>query len=374
MSIKNKIYFVLEIMPIITILISCSSKSDKIPKIISSSPIYRDNNYVYLEKLYSIDVTQINLFSKQYEYQGCVDFDMNNNLYILDRYEGTITVFDENGKFVNKFGRRGQGPNEFLDANFTVIRKDKIYVFQGFFELKIANLQGEYISKHIIQLIYDNPLKIIAVGDKFYLLKGKTDRTFTKLELILTSLEETFSGGKELFRYKYPLGLSGPPCWEWILILDSGEFYFPEDNLNKYSIIKYDKLGKPRLIFGREYQIEKYSEEAREELYSKHKKSIDMGKTKFPPAPPVLRTMFQDLRENIWVISGETYEDNMNPNYENSVDIFNKKGEWLYFFKSKNISKNCFYKDGKIYKVLPIDPETYAQYIEVYKIKYLNSQ
>jgi len=170
------------------------------------------------------------------------------------------------------------------------------------------------------------------------------------------------------------LGLSGPPCWEWMLILDSGEFYFPEDNLNKYSIIKYDKLGKPRLIFGREYQIEKYSEEAREELYSKHKKSIDMGKTKFPPAPPVIRTMFQDSRENIWVISGETYEDNMNPNYENSVDIFNKEGKWLYFFKSKNISKNCFYNDGKIYKVLPLDPEIYAQFIEVYEIKYLAYQ
>lgn len=374
MLIKNKIYFVLEIMPIITILISCSSKSDRIPKIISSSPIYRESNYVYLEKLYSIDVTQINLFGRQDEYQRYVDFDMNNNLYILDSYEGTITVFDENGKFVNKFGRRGQGPNEFLDANSMVIRKDKIYVFQGFFEVKIVNLRGEYISKRIIQLIYDNPLKIIAVGDKFYLLKGKTDRTFTKLELILTSLEETFSGEKELFRYKYPLGLSGPPCWEWMLILDSGEFYFPEDNLNKYSIIKYDKLGKPRLIFGREYKIEKYSEEARKEFYSRHKKFIDRGKTKFPPAPPIIRTMFQDLRENIWVISGETYEDNMNPNYENSVDIFDKEGKWLTSFRSKNISKNCFYNNGKIYKVLPIDPEKYAQFIEVYEIKYLMEQ
>jgi len=84
--------------------------------------------------------------------------------------------------------------------------------------------------------------------------------------------------------------------------------------------------------------------------------------------------MFQDNRKNLWVISGETYEDNRNPNYENTIDIFNKKGEWLYSFKSKFISRYCFFNNWKIYRVLPIDLDTYDQIIEVYEIKYLSSQ
>ncbi|MEM3408609.1 MAG: 6-bladed beta-propeller [Candidatus Micrarchaeia archaeon] len=365
----KKIYFLLEIFLFI-ILFSCERKG-KIPEIINLKPRYQDNKYVELERIYRIDVTQINLFSKQNDYEGSYDFDVNNNLYILDRYEGTITVYDENGKLINKFGRKGEGPNEFLDAHFMVINKDKIYVYQGFFVLKIVDLKGEYISKKVCGYVYENPLRVRSVGDKFYILKGKTDHTFTKLKIILSSCDETLRGGKELFKYEYPLGLSGPPCWEWMLILDNGEFYYPEDNLNKYLITKYDSSGKPKLKFGREYQIKKFSEEARKEFYSTYKKEIEKGRMKFLESPPIVRRMFQDEKENIWVVSGEVYEDNRNPGYENSVDIFDKNGKWIFSFKSKIISKNCFYRRGKIYKVLPLSTESYEQFIEVYKIKYL---
>ena len=90
----------------------------------------------------------------------------------------------------------------------------------------------------------------------------------------------------------------------------------------------------------------------------------------FPQSPPIVRYMFQDNRKNIWVISGETFEDNRNPDYENTIDIFDKEGEWLYSFKSKFLSRYCLYNDGKIYRVLPINLDTYDQYIEVYEIKY----
>lgn len=130
--------------------------------------------------------------------------------------------------------------------NFIVIKDDKIYVYQSLFEMKIVNLRGEYISKKVEDYVSENPLRIRVADEKFYVLKGKTDRT-------------------------------------------------------------------------------------------------------------IVRRMFQDMRQNIRVISGEVYEDNLNPNYENSIDIFDKKGKWLFSFKSKTISKNCFYHNGKIYKVLPFD-------------------
>jgi hypothetical protein len=256
------------------LVVSCYPKTDQIQVIINSLPVYEEESIVDLEKLYRIDVTEISLFNKQNEYQGLIDFDRNNNLYVLDIYEGTITVFDENGRLVNSFGRRGQGPSEFQEAHFMVISNNRIYVFHGRNELKILDLQGEHIS------------------------------------------------------------------------------------------------GKPNLIFGRHYRIENFSEEARNRFSSTYEKAIEKGRMTILKAPPIVRTMFQDSNENIWVISGETYEDNMNPNFENTVDIFNRKGEWLSSFKTTKISKNSFYHHGKIYKVRPIDTEDFSQFIDVYGMRF----
>ena len=356
------------------VLISCKPASNEVIRVNNSSPKYADREFVKLEKLYTIDVTQISLFGKDtsIDMQKLIDFDDDNNLYILDSFESKISVFNEKGEFIKSFGRPGQGPKEFIRPNTLIIKKDKIYVFQGFHEYKILDLDGEYISSQ--QIHVENRLKLKTVGDSFYIFRGKVDRTFTELELILSVEDDSFSKSKEIFRYNYPPGFFAPNynfSWSsWLLILDTGEFYFPEDNLSKYSIIKYSNDGNPELIFGRKYNLKEYSKEARDRFYSMYEKQIERGDIEFPQYPPVVRKMFQDNKKNIWVISGETYEDNRNPNYENTVDIFNQKGEWLYSFKSKFISRYCFYNNGQIYRVLPINLDTYEQFIEVYKIKY----
>jgi hypothetical protein len=70
------------------------------------------------------------------------------------------------------------------------------------------------------------------------------------------------------------------------------------------------------------------------------------------------------------VISGETYEDNEDPEFENAVDVFGEKGEWLYSFRTKSISRNCLYNDGVLYAIPPMDPDTFEQRIEAFRIKY----
>ena len=366
--------FITGIMLISIIFASCRPDKDEVGKVSNSSPKFEDKKYVDLEKLYSLDVTRISMFGKESipDFEKVIDFDRNNNIYILDAFESTISIFDEEGKFVKTFGRAGQGPNEFLRPYALIIRKDKIYVFQGFFEYKIVDLGGEYFSSGSIHI--ENPLKYKIIGDDFYVFRGKLDQTLTKMEFILLRIEgDDFSKSEEIFKYEYPPGFRGlnyDIVWNWLLISNNGEFYFPEDNLSKHSIIKYDKEGQPELMFSRKYSKEEYSKEAKDMFYSLHEQQIKKGEMELPQSPPVVRKMFQDHKKNIWVISGETYEDNKNPDFENTVDIFNEKGEWLYSFKSRLISRNCLYNDGRIYRVLPINLDTYDQYIEVYKIKY----
>jgi len=366
--------FVLGAVVIGVVLVSCRSKSEVV-RVSGSQPRHADKK-IDLEKLFNIDVSRINMFSreKRLSFESVMDFDKIGNLYILDSGESTISVFDKNGRFVRSFGRPGQGPKEFSSPSMLFIKNDEIFVLQGFGSgFKIVNLEGEFISNKIVS--FENPLRYRAAGDDAYLFSGKVDRTFTKLEFILRRFEGgRFDQAEVLLTYNYPPGLSGPNydfSWaNWLLISNSGEFHFPEDNLNKYSIIKYSREGKPVLIFDRKYEIREYSKKARDRFHSDYRRQIEAGTMKFPPSPPVVRKMFQDQKKNIWVVSGETGEDNEDPDYGNAIDIFSGRGEWLYSFKSKSISRHCLYHDGKIYRILPINSDNYEQFIEVYSIKY----
>ena len=356
------------------IFISCRSGHDEVASVANATPKFE--KYAQLERLYSIDVTDISMFSKESatDFDRAMSFDSRHNLYILDTHENRISVFDDKGRFARAFGRAGQGPEEFTNPNRLVIKDDRIYVFEGFTGLKILSLDGVYISKGVVNI--ENPLKLRAVGDHFYLLRGRTDPTFTKLEFLLTREDELFSGGQQLFSYEYPPGLRGPNYdfgWhDWLLIAEDGAFFYPEDNFNKYTIIKYSRTGKPELVFGRTYEIREYSKKAKDRFHSLYADQIKRGERQFPQSPPVVGNMFQDEKKNVWVIAGESSEDNDDPEFENAIDIFSEKGEWLSSMKSRSLSRFCHYHDGKIYKIPSIDSDTLGQSIEVFKIKYLD--
>ena len=377
MILKTEKHFRAVLMLLYFFFASCASNDRDIKNVIGSSPKFIDQKYVELKKLYSINVTELGIFNKQMsnDYGSSIDFDENGNLYILDGFENSISVFDQNGKLARKFGKSGQGPTEFQNASRIIIQQEKIFVFQWLLSYKIANLKGEYISQQ--NIFFENPLKIKRVGDHFIVFSGKTDPTFTQLEFIITIVDDAFSKPKEIFRCHYPPGLGGPNYdfnWAyWLFISKNGEFYFPEENFGKYSIIKYDKEGEPKLLFGRKYDKKDYSKEAKERFYSLYSQAIERGERTFPHSPPVIRNIFQDSRRNLWVISGETSEDNEIPDYEDTVDLFKNNGEWLYSLKTSLISRHCFYNDGKIYNVSPIDPDSYEQFIHVYQIKYNDS-
>ena len=355
-------------------LASCTSNHSP-ARVNSSQPEFPDGK-IDLTKLYVIDVTRINMFSRETGrgFDNAIDFDANNNMYILDTYESMIFVFDGDGRPVRSFGGPGQGPGEFFRPSMMFIKGDEIHILQGMgTDFKVVNLEGKFISRK--QVSFENQFRYSVVADDIYLFSAKTDRTFSQLEFIL----RRFAGGRfeqpeVLWTSNYPPGLQGPYydfIWpNWLFISDSGEFYSPEDNLHRYAITKYTKEGKPELVFGRKYDLREYSKQARARFDSLYSRQIEAGEMTFPETPPVVRKMFQDREKNIWVISGETREDNEDPDFKNAVDVFSRKGEWLYSFKSKSVSRNCLYNDGIIYAISPPDPVTFEQRIEAYRIQY----
>jgi len=352
---------------------SCRAESEAVVRVDNTAPRISVPKYAELEKLYSLDVTEISLFDKDDFFEPYIDFDVDNRMYIFDSYENRMSVFDDRGKLVKRFGRSGQGPKEFSQVSKIRVNKDKIYVFHEITNIKIVNLDGEYISKNLFFI--ENPLEIRASGDGFFVFRAKVDQTFTKMEFILTFTDDQFSGGRDVFQYQYPPGLSGAidykfRAWNWLYVDKDGGFYFPEDNFGKYSIVRYNREGRPKIIFGRPYEIKAYSKEARDRYFSLPGNDKSDAVAKFPASPPVIVKMFQDPKDNLWVISGETYEDNMNPDFENTIDIFSPNGEWLHSLKSKSISRYSLYHNGRIYKVRPFNLESSQQLIDVYQIVY----
>jgi len=353
---------------------SCQSKSD-IVRVIGSRP--KDaGKKIELPRLFTIDVTRIHMFGRQRteNYHQLMAFDGLGNLYVLDSGQSRIWVFDPGGREIRSFGGPGQGPNEFFNPSMLFILDNEIYVLHAFgSEFKVLNLEGEFLTTK--RAAFENPLGFFAAGGDIFLFSGKTDRTFTTLEFILRKFPGgRFDQGEILRTFDYPPGLGGPAydfIWtNWLLVADSGEFYFPENNLENYAIIKYDRKGKPALIFGRKYEIRPYSQKAEELFHSSYGQDIKAGTRKFPSAPPVVRKMFRDEKKNVWIISGETSEDNEDPDFENAVDVFGPKGEWLSSLRSKILSKQCLCHGGKIYKISSVDPQTYEQTIEVYGLRY----
>jgi len=351
-------------------------------EVINTAPKFSEKKFISLEKLYSIDITTLSLTTQgeiATDYSRFIDFDKNNNMYVLDASENTIMIYDSTGKLVNTIGRTGQGPNEFERSNALIINDKKIYVFEFKTDYKVLNLKGEYIKKQYIPML--NKLKTDIINNVFYVFEGRTDQSFTDLDLVLSVKSNDFLQSRDIFKYKYPPGLKGP-YYEfifsnWILLTKSGEFYFPVDNFNTYSVAKYSKEGKPIFKFGRKYDLKKYSEEAKNrfnQIYmNKNMEQFKELLPEFPVSPPVIRKMILDDHGYIWIVSGETYEDNRNPDFENTIDIFNQDGIWLYSFKSKFITKNMIHNNGKLYVVSPIDEETYEQFINVYKINYISN-
>ena len=75
---------------------------------------------------------------------------VNNKIIVVDfDVSKTITVYDESGKFLNKIGKLGQGPEEYAYLGHVILTPDKstvVVVDMGSGNLKYFGLEGNFIK------------------------------------------------------------------------------------------------------------------------------------------------------------------------------------------------------------------------------------
>ena len=361
----RKIYFVLIICNFMFSFAFAQGKKEQIPFIYSESPKYNTTEFITLEEIHKINVDE---FEEYYIYKvESMDADNDANLYVLDRFECTITVFDKNGKFIRTMSRRGQGPGELENPESISINNGKIYIYQDGKGIKILNLQGKYIDFFLIPI--GNYYVIKAYDDCVLTVNKKYVETWLNINHILQAFSNDFSNIMTIAECSYKDDPEKLLLLHPILVAMNSKqnVYFPE-SFEEYKINVYSLEGDIIKSFGRKYKRIPYSKQVREWIYEDQKRSRPLSKPKeLTKYPPVFRYILFDDRDYIWVVVGEWSADcGLSSSIVSTVDIFNEDGEFLYTFNSPNVGYYSFIKNGRLYST----PTQDDNYIRVFKIHY----
>lgn len=87
----------------------------------------------------------IPLIGRRYSF----DVDEAGNIYLLESLEGSVTVYDKDGKIIRQFGKKGQGPGEFESSVYlSVSPEKKIYVLDRPRKvIQIFDMYGKWLER-----------------------------------------------------------------------------------------------------------------------------------------------------------------------------------------------------------------------------------
>lgn len=96
--------------------------------------------------------------------------DETGQVYILDRAECRVLVFDADGNSIQTMGRKGNGPGEFQWPLYLTVGKGKVIVYEGTMA-NIFNTNGAYMNQ-----VPRNPKSLsYIIGNSEYLRKSEDD-------------------------------------------------------------------------------------------------------------------------------------------------------------------------------------------------------
>ena len=270
--------------------------------------------------------------------------------YIVDWSDCHILVYDDNGKYVQTIGRKGQGPGEFMaPAYFDILSDGRLFLNDGMNQrISIFDPEGNPLSDFRLEGYYRGML--IDSSDRVYLQKGSAKKEveptseFQEVQMV-TGVYSMEADGQnmthlvdietETQRKKAMPGgtlvVSGSRNERFVWALNpTGRLYAGFSKTYQISVLSGDKAVEFR--FGREYQPV-----ANEE----HEK--DSRVPKFYPA--FYPNMLIDGEGNCWIrqFTPADFEGYL-------YDIFNPEG---IFIKQAIVSYPLsLFKDGKAYSLL----------------------
>ncbi len=306
--------------------------------------------------------------------------DDDENIYIGERQDQVIKVFDSDGKYIMTIGAKGQGPGEFQMITYLVFTKDgELAVLdQMARRTNLFNSSGQFLKSFKWKTGY---YQFILMKSSSYIISEIVyggDRQFRWLYV-----KEIDFGGKEIQSYGN-FTLSKP-----LIVRDGSGTYYSSLPVSRRSIFKgdqkkdlfyhcvnntyiievYDITGKLLRKIDRPYEPVPFTKKDAEEYRARfnYHKSGAVKKAvkdmKMPKVKNIVSRMYIDDKSNLWILTNETKEKD--DKILTAFDIFNSDGN--YYAKVWTEFTSFIFKKGKMYR-MAIDQNTGYQTLKRYKV------
>lgn len=267
---------------------------------------------------------------------GFFRVDTKGNIFITDKSDQNIKVFDRDGKYQKTIGARGSGPGEFQYISDMSILPDGKLIVTDYQNMRtsIFNKESEFINSYR----WDNRhYHIYLVSDTTYTIseniRGERERLFVK--------KYNYSGNM-LFEYgefklenptKFPVDnaiiyMYPPYSARSIFVGDSKKGWLFHCMNDEYKIEVYDPTGKLFRIIDRPYKHVQFTKKDADTYISRFKNNYPREKLAkqivLPKKKTVTNRMIIDDLGNLWI---ETFEKMEKDNCTfTAYDIFNNNG------------------------------------------------
>ena len=278
--------------------------------------------------------------------------DNKGHVYILDKSETKVYIFDKNMKLIQKFGNKGNGPGEMQDPYNLLIMDNHIYISDAALKKNLKfNLNGKFI-KDIIPKNGQLPQssknvsndKFVAILWNFY---EEDKKLFMKYEVTLLNKEfEKLKTLNSITKEYDPKNYDSEDFVTRFTVSDN-EIFVAEIDESNYKINIFDFDGNLKSYIKKNYRKIKYnnkeSKDYQERImqFTNGMTTVDLSKIKYKKA---IRGLYFD-KSNKYLIVRKATERDPSTQYDFIVDIF-KDG---VFLKEVNFTKDyeSFYKEAE---------------------------
>ncbi|PIE77854.1 MAG: hypothetical protein CSA15_11195 [Candidatus Delongbacteria bacterium] len=334
----------------ITIFISCTNKSyEEIKK--DGYTIIKNKNS---EKVLDFKVEKSKDIPLSNYLSNILSYTITNSgsIYILEKDDNKIYIFNSSGEFMSSFGNRGGGPGEFIAPVGIFSSPDHIYVpdilskkvslfdLDGNFIKDYTNLSSLPISN---QLFKDTLFVGFIMNQKIIEGKLNINRDLTVKDLDLNPIKTVLSTTKNVDINNMFSNKNDEP----IFCVGKSMIYIESCSESEVKIEVYDSNGVKRKIIEKSYKKIPYLDDEIEKKNQEIKKKLKggFGEIKFDRKfKKSVYEIHEDKLLRIWVKEALLGK----PSTENSYLIFNKKGI-LEGRANLEIEGEIVFKNEKIY-------------------------
>ena len=291
--------------------------------------------------------------------------DENNNIYVLDSRGANIKVFNEYGKYLRTFGRKGQGPGELdVPGNLNINKRNEIAVTDaGNRRITFYSLDGKYKRALSTARFPIGKMEIDSKGNIFCIVvkfgEGQRTRELQKFDSDLNYIKTLDYMDTSIEK---ELGFFMPNQCFTVLKGDLIVYGYPEKD---YEIKIFNNKGILIKRIIREYVPDRIPQE---EIEFATKRGTSKNDFPIPKYYSPYYYLFGD--DNGRIITFTRYKSIEKVIY---FDIFSPEGKYLTTTKLKadiNVY-DCLWKNDKLYTIEK--DEDGLPVVKIYQIKWKGS-